>query len=413
NLAAIANGASVSLTYQATVLQPGVGISHKNVAQVTASDQYDPNSSPNNNNPSEDDQSEVTAVPEEANLSILKQVDNLNPNTGDVVTFTITVSNAGPNDATNILIQDAIPNGYSSITNVSNSGTVVGSNLEWSILSLANGASQTLTYQATVNEPIPGTNYTNIVQIMDVDQFDPNSTPGNNVQGEDDQSQVTTVPNVANLSITKATSNTNPNVGDTITFTLTLYNAGPNDATNVSVEDITPNGYSDLSNVSNGGIITGNTANWNNLTIQNGANLVLTYKVKVKAPFVGVNYTNTAQITSSDQYDPNSTPSNDNPTEDDQGSVTTVPQESNLSLSKTVSNTSPNVGDVVTFTVTVSNAGPDAATNVAIEDAIPNGYGSISNISGAGVFANDTLTWSGLSVASGGSVVLTYEATVL
>ena len=88
-----------------------------------------------------------------------------------------------------------------------------------------------------------------------------------------------------------------------------------------------------------------------------------------------------------------STPNNDVPTENDQDAVTPTPKQADLSLSKTISNTTPNVGDVVTFTITVNNAGPDAATGVAIEDAIPNGYSNITAISNAGAIANDTINW--------------------
>ncbi|MCP9766263.1 SdrD B-like domain-containing protein [Lacihabitans soyangensis] len=409
----LGNGSNIVLTYQATVEQSGVGISHRNVVEIVDVDQFDPNSTPNNHISTEDDQAEITATPQTADLVLTKQINDLTPNPGDLVTFSITVQNFGPNAATNILIQDVIPNGYSNISNVSNSGTFVGNNLEWTIFSLANGASQVLTYQAMVEAPTAGINFTNIAQVMAVDQFDPNSTPGNSVAGENDQSQVTAVPNVANLSITKTTSNTRPNVGDIITFTLTLHNSGPNAATNVSVEDITPNGYSNVANASHAGVITGNTVNWNNLTIANGAYLVLTYQVKVRPAFVGVNYTNTAQITGSDQYDPNSTPSNDNPTEDDQGSVTTNPRIANLSLTKTINNPNPIVGEVVTFTINLTNIGPDTARNVVIEDAIPNGFSNISNISNSGVFLNDTLNWNIASLAVGNNLNFTYQATVM
>ncbi|OYU65331.1 MAG: hypothetical protein CFE22_14410 [Cytophagaceae bacterium BCCC1] len=409
----ITNGGSVVLTYQATAEQSGIGTSHKNVVEIVAVDQFDPNSTPNNNISTEDDQAEITAIPQMADLVLSKQINDLTPNPGDLVTFTITVQNFGPNAATNILIQDVIPNGYSNISNVSNAGTFVGSNLEWTIFNLANGDSQVLTYQAIVEAPTAGVNFTNIAQVMSVDQYDPNSTPGNNIGGENDQSQVTAEPNVANLSITKTTSNVNPNVGDVITFTLTLHNSGPNDATNVSVEDITPNGYSNVSNASHAGLISGNTLNWSNLTIANGANLVLTYQVKVRPPFVGVNYTNTAQITDSDQHDPNSTPSNDNPTEDDQSSVTTNPRIANLSLTKIINNSNPIVGEAVTFTINLNNVGPDTAKNIIIEDAIPNGYGNITNISNSGVLSNDTLKWNFANLPAGSNLNFTYQATVM
>jgi uncharacterized repeat protein (TIGR01451 family) len=409
----VAVGETKTLTYQVTVLQPSVGISHKNVAQVTASDEFDPNSTPNNNVPTEDDQDEVTAVPKQANLNLTKTVNDLTPNPEDVVTFTVVVQNNGPDEATNVLIQDAIPNGYRNITNVSASGTLVGSNLEWNIASLANGASQTFTYQAIVNAPTAGLNFTNVAQVMAQDQHDPNSTPGNNQPSEDDQSEVTTVPNVANLSLIKTVSDSKPNVGDTITFTLTLQNAGPNDATNVGVEDITPNGYASLHDISHSGIVSGNTVNWNALNIANGAAMVVTYKVVVKGPLVGVSYVNTAQVTASDQYDPNSTPSNDNPLEDDQSSVSTTPQVANLILTKSINNPNPIVGEIVTFTVSVNNAGPDSAQNIVVEDALPNGYGNITNISAGGVISNDTIVWHVANLLVGGGVSFTYQAEVL
>ncbi|MDP1816062.1 MAG: SdrD B-like domain-containing protein [Leadbetterella sp.] len=413
NIDTLGNGADTVFTYQVRVEQSGIGISHKNIVEIIGADQFDPNSIPNNHINSEDDQAEITAVPQQADLSLIKQVDNLNPNPGDVVTFSITLSNAGPNLATNILVQDLIPNGYSNINNISHSGTFVGSNLEWTILNLANGSSVVLTYQATVEAPSSGVNFTNIAQLKAVDQFDPNSTPGNNNVGENDQSEVTIIPNVANLSLLKTIDNTTPNVGDVVTFTLTLHNDGPNTATNVSIEDIVPNGYSGITAISNSGVLVGSIINWNNLSVANGSDLILTYQASVNAPILGRSFTNIAQVTNSDQYDPNSTPSNDNSSEDDQSQVTAMPRIANLSLTKTINNSTPYVGDTVTFTITVNNAGPDVASNITIEDIIPNGYANIMNISNAGILLNDTLTWNMGTIASGGSQILTYHATVV
>ena len=192
----------------------------------------------------------------------------------------------------------------------------------------------------------------------------PNSTPNNDVPTENDQDTVTPTPKQADLSLSKTISNTTPNVGDVVTFTITVNNAGPDAATGVAIEDAIPNGYSNISSISNSGIITNDTINWTSLSIANGGSITLTYTAKVNAPGVGVSYTNTAQVTDADQFDPNSTPNNDVPTENDQDAVTPTPKQADLSLSKTISNTTPNVGDVVTFTITVNNAGPDAATGV-------------------------------------------------
>ncbi|MCP9769254.1 DUF11 domain-containing protein, partial [Lacihabitans sp. LS3-19] len=186
----IASGGSVVLTYEATVLAPGVGISFTNVAQVIASDQFDPNSTPDNDVPTEDDYDSVTPRAQIADLSLTKTISNLNPIVGDVVIFTLTINNAGPDSATNVSIGDAIPNGYGNITNISNSGNLLVDSLVWNIPTILSGNSQILTYKATVLPPLSGISYTNIAQVVGVDQFDPNSTPNNNIPTEDDQDQV-------------------------------------------------------------------------------------------------------------------------------------------------------------------------------------------------------------------------------
>lgn len=91
---------------------------------------------------------------QEIDLVISKSVNNTAPNIGDVITFTITIENNGPNTASNYVIEDNVPAGFGSIANISNGGTVNLSNtITWTMVSLANGASQTLTFDATVLAP--------------------------------------------------------------------------------------------------------------------------------------------------------------------------------------------------------------------------------------------------------------------
>ncbi|WP_299840499.1 hypothetical protein, partial [uncultured Tenacibaculum sp.] len=108
-------------------------------------------------------------------------------------------------------------------------------------------------------------------------------------------------------------------------------------------------------------------------------------------------YINTAEITASDQFDPDSDPTSDANTDDngdgisddDEDSIGVVPEQSDLSIVKVISDSTPNVGNVVTFTVTVTNAGPDPATGVGIRDVVPNGY-TIATINNSGVQTGTT-----------------------
>ena len=83
-----------------------------------------------------------------------------------------------------------------------------------------------------------------------------------------------------------------------------------------------------------------------------------------------------------------------------------------VNLIKVVSDATPNVGDVITFTITVSNEGPNDATGISVEDNVPNGYSAIENISGTGAASGSVITWTGLDIAAGSSVDLTFDVTV-
>ena len=78
---------------------------------------------------------------------------------------------------------------------------------------------------------------------------------------------------------------------------------------------------------------------------------------------------NTAAVTASDQYDPNSIPGNNDATEDDQASVRVTPQYADLKLAKRVDTNNPTVSNpAVAFTIELFNAGPDTATGVNVID---------------------------------------------
>ena len=377
----IASGDSVVLTFEATVQAPPADF--VNVAEVTASDQFDPDSTPDNDDgdQSEDDEDNASSVPQVADLELAKTVSNPTANVGDTVTFTVTVTNDGPDAATNVAVEDVVPTGYSGVSNVSGGATVIGSTIRWSGLSIASGGSVALTFDAVVEAP--PADFVNVAEVTASDQFDSDSTPGNDDgdQSEDDEDNAAVAPLVADLSLAKTVDDATPVVGDTVTFTITVTNGGPADATGVSVEDVAPAGYSAISNVSGGGTVAGSTITWSGLTVTTAAPLVLTFDATVEPPTGAADeYLNVAEVAASDQFDPDSTPGNDDgdQSEDDEDSAVVSPGV--IGVAKVVSAVVNN-GDgtyTVTYLLTLENLGGVTLSNLIVDDDVVTQFAGIS-----------------------------------
>ncbi|GHB53561.1 DUF11 domain-containing protein [Mongoliitalea lutea] len=205
----------------------------------------------------------------ESDLAVTKTVNNSTPNFNDLVVFTVTATNNGASNNTNVEVLDQLPNGFTFVSSSATAGTYNAGTGIWQIGNLNSGQSQTLTITATVNG---SGNFTNQASISGL-QSDPVS--GNN------SAQVVVNPNLADLQLSKSVSNENPAVGETVTFTIGVANLGPANATGVSVEDFLPPGFGSVTNISNGGTITGNVITWTNLSIPNGNTLNLTFDAQV------------------------------------------------------------------------------------------------------------------------------------
>jgi uncharacterized repeat protein (TIGR01451 family) len=240
------------LNITATVNASGV---YLNTSEVTASGSPDPDSTPNNGVTTEDDYSEVSTTPNPvSDLSLVKVVDNVTPDVGSNVVFTLTVNNSGPSDATGVAVTDLLPTGYTYVSDDSvgayNSATGV-----WTVGGITASGNAVLSITATVN--VAGV-YLNTAEVTAAGESDLDSTPNNGVTTEDDYSEVSTTPNpVADLSLVKVVNSATPDVGTNVIFTLTVSNAGPSDATGVAVTDLLPTGYTYVSDDGGGAYNSG------------------------------------------------------------------------------------------------------------------------------------------------------------
>lgn len=395
-------GSSAQLEIVATVATAAVKV---NTAEVTAATQVDLDSTPNNQVGAEDDQASITVTPQIADLSLTKIVDDSTPDANQLVTFTLTVSNAGPNNATGVVVNDALPAGLSFVSMNPSQGAYNSGTGLWTVGTVNSGGTATLEITATtatIGAKI------NTAEITAVDQFDPDSAPNNGNAGEDDQASVTVTPNAADLSLTKQVDNPAPNANQNVMFTLTLSNSGPQRATNVSVTDQLPAGLNFVSTNPSQGTYNSGTGIWTVGTLASGSNATLQITATAVTPGAKVN---TAQVRASDQFDLDSIPNNSIATEDDQASVTVVPAVTDLRVLKQVSNPNPQFGNNVTFTVTVTNEGAANATGVVLSDSLPNGLALVSATPG-GSTTYDSITglWTVGTLAPGGSATLAMTA---
>ncbi|SHJ66454.1 gliding motility-associated C-terminal domain-containing protein, partial [Aquimarina spongiae] len=404
----IASGTSETLLIDVLVNTTG---DYLNVAEISASDIMDPDSTPGNDDgdQSEDDEDNQLITPVDAIADLVLEktvVDNdITPNVGDEITFQITVTNNGPDVATNVEVVDQLPIGFDFILFSATSGTYDETTGVWNVGTIPNGRTQTLFIDVLVNTPTGTPNeYINVAEVTASDQLDPNSTPGNNDLSENDQDDIQVFVERADLSLDKSVSNVNANVGEVITFTLQINNAGPDIATGVAVQDIVPIGYSNITNISNGGTLVGNVIDWTGLTVDTGG-LFVTYQATVNLPTLeDGEYLNIAQITASDQFDPNSTPNNDDgdQSEDDEDSSFIETPVTDIQVTKTVSDPNPAIGDVIVFTITANNLGSLDATSIEILDRLPTGYRFESSTATSGTYNEVSGIWT-LPLVTGNS----------
>ena len=116
-------------------------------------------------------------------IELDKSVDNPEPAIGDVITFTIQVTNFGPGFATGVEVTDYLPNGLDSPTNISNGGVFSNNQIVWSDLTLDEGQVLDLTFDITV---VPGSDYVNLSEVTKMDQPDVDSSPNNGVDTDND-----------------------------------------------------------------------------------------------------------------------------------------------------------------------------------------------------------------------------------
>lgn len=341
---------------------------------------------------------------------------------GDTILFQLTLFNNSLIDATGVTLEDYVPNGFRVIEEELDANAILinGSVVKWSDIDINALSLYRVSVKVIVRTPGGEVNdYRNVAQITRVDQQDVDSSPGNDDgdQSEDDEDFAIALPMTTDLSLSKDVSDKKPNIRDVITYSITVTNEGNEVASHVEITDYIPVEYCiNFTNISNHGILLDDRILWTDLYINPGESLRLTFDATVATQSLGKTVVNRAEVSAADQSDPDSEPGNMEhiPVEDDEASVSfSVGKTADLELIKEVDRVEVAANEMVTFTITVINYGPDEGTDIAIEDELPNGYTDIGNISHDGKLVNNNIIWAVDELGVNESVVLSFEARVV
>jgi uncharacterized repeat protein (TIGR01451 family) len=272
---------------------------------------------------------------------------------GQNVVYTVTVTNNGPSTAAGVVVADPTP---ANLTFVSNGGDCTGA-YPCNLGSLASGQTMVITSTYSTSPSFSG-NVTNQATVSST-TADPNT-------GNNSSSIVTTnVGAQADLAVAKSGPAT-AIPGQNVTYTVTVTNNGPSPATGVVVTDSTPAGLAFVSNT--GSCTTPYPCNVGGLAASQTATIMSTYTIP--SNFTGASTSNTASASSA-VNDPNNS-------DNSATATTTVVQQADLAISKT-GPPSASPGQLVSYTVTVTNLGPSTASSIVVTDPTPAGLTFVSN----------------------------------
>lgn len=375
----LASGSSAIITINVTV-DAGTTGSVSNSASVSSTSTDD--------NAANDSATENTIVETAADL-VLTKTDDVDPVlAGDGLVYTLTVTNNGPSDAQNVVITDNLPGG---VTLTSSSGCAEDPNgaPTCSLGTIAAGASAAVTLATTVGSATTAA----LSNTATVTSATPEAQPG-----DESATESTTVITEADLSIGKTDDIDPVLAGNNLTYTITVNNAGPSDATGVVVTDTLPAGVALVSTTG----CTEDPGAAPTCTLGSiAAGASTSYSVTVNVdPGQSGTLSNQATVASAVD-DPDG--ANNATTEN-----TSIDSEADLAVTK-IDDIDPIVaGELLTYTIAVTNNGPSDAVNVVASDSLPTGA-TMQATSGCAEDPGGAPTCSLGGIAAGDTVQYTIE----
>lgn len=373
----LAVGASTTLTFIASSPAGATG-DITNTATVSATT-GDPNTA---NNVA----AVLSSTSQSADLSLTKTSAPAVPQSGGIITYTLTATNNGPSAATAVSVRDDLPAGISFASGSTAGGatcTAVGAVVTCPVGTLAAGASASITIVGNIAASTRGAS-TNTAVISST-TLDPNT--GNNTATDN-----TNIRAVADLQVTLDPVAPSYAAGTEASYTLTVSNLGPGDAQGVVVTGAVPPGLTPVAGSTQGVcVVSGGTVTCDLGTVAAGATLpVITLRAIVNSSTLPGTVSGSAQI--------GSTTADSNTANNSDDAVITVTAAAALAITKVALPNPLVAGSAATYRIAVTNGGPSDARDVIISDILPTGLVPTSASSSQG---NCTTTGQTVSCPAG------------
>jgi len=173
-----------------------------------------------------------------ADLGVGKSASPPSPYSGSVLTYSISITNHGPEEVSTVNVRDVLPSGVTYVGNSLGSAYNPTSGI-WTVGSLAVSEVKTLDITVLVSAGA-GATITNVASITNSTAFD--AVAGNNTR----TSLVTVAASLGGIDfgVSKISNLATADVAQLITFTIAITNFGPSTATNILVLDQLPTALS-------------------------------------------------------------------------------------------------------------------------------------------------------------------------
>ncbi|MGH2570871.1 MAG: DUF11 domain-containing protein, partial [bacterium] len=206
------------------------------------------------------------------------------------------------------------------------------------------------------------------------------------------------------VGVTKSASDKFPLELSPVRWVVQLHNAGPDSATRIQVTDKVPAGLTLSSWWASQGAYSAGTGRWAVGSVGKGDSAMLVLDTVVDAGTAGTTITNVARIASLGEGDSKSA--------NDADTVSVHVPGADLSVHKAVDEAAPNEGHPASWTISITNLGPDSVAAIVVEDKLPAGVTYAAHVASQGTWDPSTGLWAVGGLAAGDGATLVIDTTV-